>query len=263
MLRALLEALRLQPFRTYIFMRFFSAFGQVIFNQMCFYVNVYYVCQGNKTLATKIIGLSGSLTVVLTLVLMPLVPLISRKVGKRRGFILGAGLAVFQAVAMPLLFTPRFPYLQLLAAGLTLPLIMISIVLRDAIVPDICDLDEVVNGKRREGLLTAAISFVYKMEVSLCVLLVGYMISWSRFAPQVTVQAPDVIHRLQWFTFAPNIVFASLAFYFALRFSITEEKAAKISAILLARRQAVDGESARMGGSVGDGGATPPGGPHG
>jgi GPH family glycoside/pentoside/hexuronide:cation symporter len=238
--KALMEALHLKPFRTYLLMRFFSAFGGVIFSQMCFYVNVYYVCGGNKTLATQIIGLSTTLTVLLTLLLMPFVPMISRKVGKRRGFILGAGLTVFQAVMMPLLFTPQYPYLQLIAAGLTGPIIAIGIVLRDAIVPDICDLDEVVNGKRREGLLTAAIAFVYKMEVSLCVLIVGYMISWSKFLPNVSVQAPDVISRLQWFTFAPNIIFALLAFYFALRFSITEESAAENSAILLKRRQTME-----------------------
>ena len=239
-LKALMEALHLKPFRTYLLMRFFSAFGQVIFNQMCFYVNVYYVCEGNKPLATKIIGLATTLTVVLTLLLMPLVPMISRKVGKRRGFILGAGLTVCQAVMMPLLFIPHYPYLQLIAAGLTGPIIAIGIVLRDAIVPDICDLDEVVNGKRREGLLTAAIAFVYKMEVSLCVLVVGYMISWSKFLPQAAVQTPDVVSRLQWFTFAPNIIFAMLAFYFAVRFSITEENAAENSAILLKRRQALE-----------------------
>ncbi len=238
--KALLEALRLKPFRTYILMRFFSAFGGVIFSQMCFYVNVYYVCEGNKTLATKIIGLSATLTVVLTLVLMPLVPMISRTVGKRRGFILGAGLTVLQAVMMPLLFTPHYPYLQLVAAVLTGPIIAIGIVLRDAIVPDICDLDEVVNGKRREGLLTAAIAFVYKMEVSLCVLVVGYMISWSKFIPQSAVQAPDVVTRLQWCTFAPNILCAALALYFALKFPITEKDAAENSEILLKRRQAME-----------------------
>lgn len=233
------EALRLQPFRMYLFMRFFSAFGQVIFNQMCFYVNVYYVCSGNKELATKIIGIYNMVIVVLTLAILPLVPKISRKIGKRRGFILSSWLAVFQACLMPFLFTPSLPYLQLVAAVLTGPLIAIGVVLRDAIVPDICDLDELVNGKRREGLLTAAISFVYKLEVSLCVLVVGYMISWAKFVPQVTVQAPDVIWRLQWFTFAPNIAFAGLALYFAIKFSITEEQASENASILVARRNLV------------------------
>jgi len=235
---ALREALRLKPFRTYILMRFFSAFGAVIFTQMAFYVNLYYVCEGNKVLATKIIGISGTITVLLSLALMPLVPAISKRFGKRRGFILGTGIAAVQALFIPLLFTPTYPYLQLVAAALTGPLIAISFVLRDAIVPDICDLDEVVNGQRREGLLTAAIAFVYKMEVSLCVLLVGYMVAWSRFDPQLSVQAPEVVTRLQWFAFSPNIICSLLAFYFALRFSITEEKAAENTAILLRRREA-------------------------
>ena len=236
--KAMLEALRLQPFRVYLFMRFFSAFGSVIFSQMVFYINVYYVCRGDKALATKIIGLSAMLTVVLTIAIMPLVPMISRRVGKRRGFILSSGIAVLQAVMMPLLFTPRFPYLQLLAAGLTGPIIGIGFVLRDAIVPDICDLDELVSGKRREGLLTAAISFVYKMEVSLCVLVVGYMIAWTHFSPELPVQTAEVITRLQWFTFLPNILCSLASFYFASRFSITEADAARTIAALAARRRA-------------------------
>jgi Na+/melibiose symporter-like transporter len=82
------------------------------------------------------------------------------------------------------------------------------------------------------------------MEVSLCVLLVGYMVAWSRFDPQAIIQAPEVVARLQWFAFSPNIICSLLAFIFALRFSITEEKAAENSAILLRRREAAASSSA-------------------
>ncbi len=236
--KALLEALKLRPFRIFVLMRFFSAFGAVIFSQMCFYLNVYYVCGGNKAMATKIIGWSTTLTAVLAFSMMPLVPAISRKFGKRQGFVVSAGLSVFQAAIMPFVFTPDYPYLQIFAAALIAPIIMIGGILREAIVPDICDLDEVVNGKRREGLITAAIAFVYKMEVSLCVLVVGYMIAWTNFIPQATTQASDVVNRLQWCTFAPNILCAALAFYFALKFPLTEADVAENSAILSARRKA-------------------------
>jgi Na+/melibiose symporter-like transporter len=97
-------------------------------------------------------------------------------------------------------------------------------------------LDELVNGERREGLLTAAISFVYKMEVSLCVLVVGYMISWTHYSPALSVQPAEVITRLQWFAFLPNIICSLLAFYFASKFSITEADASNTIAALVARR---------------------------
>ena len=54
-LKSIKQAVRLGVFRTYLAVRFFSAFGLVVFNQLIFYVNTYFVCGGDKGLATKII----------------------------------------------------------------------------------------------------------------------------------------------------------------------------------------------------------------
>jgi GPH family glycoside/pentoside/hexuronide:cation symporter len=236
LLTSLRQAMGLQPFRVYIAMRFFSAFGLVIFNQLNFFINLYFVCSGNQSQAYEIMGWSLTLTALLTLALMPLVPKISKKIGKRSGFIISSGLALLQALLVPLLYTPSNPYLQLVAAAVTAPLIAIGVVLRDAIVPDICDLDELTHGKRREGLLSAAIAFVYKIEVSLCVFIVGLLLAWVGLDQSLSTQSPDAIARLQWATFAPNILCSALAFFFATRFSITEQQARQTMETLLLRR---------------------------
>ncbi len=235
-LKSIKQAVRLGVFRTYLAVRFFSAFGLVVFNQLIFYVNTYFVCGGDKDLATKIIGIGTMLTVVLSMAVLPLVPRISRSIGKRKAVIVGCGIALLQACLMPLLYTPANPYLQLVAAALTAPLIAIAIVLRDAIVPDICDIDEVENGTRREALFTAVVSFVYKMEVSFCVVLVGYLLRFSAFDQTLKVQAPEVLTRLQWFTFTPNILFCALALLFAIRFPVTEAYMAEVRRKLDLRR---------------------------
>lgn len=230
------QAMCLQPFRVYIAMRFFSAFGLVIFNQLNFFINLYFVCSGNQSLAYEIMGWSITITALLSLALMPLVPKISKKIGKRTGFIISSGLALLQAVLIPLLYTPSNPYLQLVAASITAPLIAVGVVLRDAIVPDICDLDELLHGKRREGLISAAIGFVYKLEVSLCIFIVGLLLAWVGLDSSLSVQSQATITRLQWATFAPNILCSALAFYFATRFSITEQQAHQTMQTLLQRR---------------------------
>lgn len=237
-LKSIKEAVRLGVFRTYLAVRFFSAFGLVVFSQLIFYVNTYHVCGGDKGLATKIIGIGTMITVVLSMAVLPLVPRISRGLGKRKAVILGCAIALCQACAMPLLYTPANPYLQLVASALTAPLVAIAIVLRDAIVPDICDIDELENGKRREALFTAVVSFVYKIEVSLCVVLVGYLLRFSAFDQTVKVQAPEVLARLQWFAFAPNIFFCGVALLFAIRFPVTEAYMAEVRSKLDARRAA-------------------------
>jgi GPH family glycoside/pentoside/hexuronide:cation symporter len=236
--RSLGQALRLAPFRSFLAMRFSAAFGLVVFTMLIFYVNVYYVCQGDKSLATKLTGLSTLITVVLSVAAMPVMPKISRRIGKRTGVILGCTVALVQACTIPFLYTPANPYLQLVAAGLTAPLVAIAIVLRDSIVPDICDIDELQSGKRREGLFTAVVAFVYKLEVAFCMVLVGYMIKVSGFDPTLPVQASEVVTRLQWFAFLPNVVFCMIALVFAIRFPVTEAYMLKVRQQLDERRQA-------------------------
>jgi GPH family glycoside/pentoside/hexuronide:cation symporter len=243
--QALKEALRIPSFRIYLAMRFFAMFGLVVFNQLIFYINVYYVFGGadQKKSATTLIAIATAITVGMTLVALPWVPKLSKKIGKRKGVIIGASVAVFQACLVPFLYTPDSalfrglaewfpglgidskvlsPYLQLLAAFLLMPLVTVAVVLRDAIVPDICDVDELENGKRREGLFTAVVNFVYKMEVSLCVVLVGYMLKLSGFNQKAAVQSAEVLANLKWCAYLPNILFAVLALILAIKFPITE-----------------------------------------
>lgn len=235
-LQSMREALRLRPFRTYLAMRFFAAFGLVVFQQLIFYVNVYHVCGGDKSLATKIVGFGTMLTVGLSVAVLPLVPMISRRLGKRRAVIAGCAIALLQACAVPFLYVPGMPYLQLVAAALTAPLVAVALVLRDAIVPDICDIDELENGVRREALFTAVVSFVYKMEVSLCVVLVGYLLKFCAFDQTQKVQEAAVLERLQWSAFLPNIIFCAIALVFAIRFPVTEKDMAEVRRRLDERR---------------------------
>lgn len=232
------ESMRIPAFRIYLMMRFFWALGTVLFAQMIFYVNVYYVCRGNKDLATKINGIAMFISVGAALLIVPLIPRISRHIGKRRGIIMGTGIALAQSLVVPLLYVPSAPYLQLVAAIITAPLITIALVLRDAIVPDICDLDELTFGHRREGLFSAVVMFVYKLEVSLCIVLVGYLVSFSGFDPKAgAAQSAQALSWLRWFSYAPYIAFSALAFLFALRFPLTQAKMAEVTATLTARRQ--------------------------
>ena len=237
LLQAFREALQLKVFRTYLAIRFFAEFGLVVFTQLVFYVNTYYVCGGDKALATKIIGIGTMLTVGISIAILPLMPKISRKMGKRQAVIAGRAIALLQACLVPLLYSPEHPYLQLISAALTAPLVAVSVVLRDAIVPDICDIDELKHGTRREGLFTAVTNFVYKMEVSLCVVLVGYLLHFCAFDPKLTtVQPAEVLTRIQWCTFAPNVLFAGIALLFAIRFPVTEEYMANVRLQLNERR---------------------------
>jgi Na+/melibiose symporter-like transporter len=60
------------------------------------------------------------------------------------------------------------------------------------------------------------------MEVSLCVVLVGYMLKLSGFNQKAIQQLPEVLTNLKWCAYLPNILFAVLALILAIKFPITE-----------------------------------------
>jgi GPH family glycoside/pentoside/hexuronide:cation symporter len=105
-----------------------------------------------------------------------------------------------------------------------------------AMLPDICDLDELENDQRREGLFTAVLSFVVKIGISVSVLIVGVFLSWAGLHAKETVQSPDFIGKLFWFTVATNIVLSGLHLLFTALFPITPKMMAEVRAQLDDRR---------------------------
>jgi GPH family glycoside/pentoside/hexuronide:cation symporter len=74
------------------------------------------------------------------------------------------------------LYDPRHPYLQLAwAAPYALGAIIIF-ALMEAMVGDICDLDELETGMRREGMFSALTALILKGSIAAAIVLGGYLI---------------------------------------------------------------------------------------
>jgi Na+/melibiose symporter-like transporter len=80
--------------------------------------------------------------------------------------------------------------------------------------------------------------FVQKIEISLCILLVGYILDWVGFNGSLTTQPAEVLNRLYWLSVIPNIIFTSLCFILALRFPLTEAMMTEVRKQLDKRHQA-------------------------
>jgi GPH family glycoside/pentoside/hexuronide:cation symporter len=105
-------------------------------------------------------------------------------------------------------------------------------------VPDICDVDELESGQRREGLFTAVMGFVQKLEISLTVLIVSYLVSFSGFDSQLATQPEPVLTKMFWLAVVPYGVFSLLTLVMALKFPMTEASMAQVRRQLDARRLA-------------------------
>lgn len=107
---------------------------------------------------------------------------------------------------LPIILTPKVPYLLLLPILLLMILSIIANTMTNAILPDICDLDELENGARREGFYTVVIAFTGKLQISLIVVIAGYLVSFSG-----------------WMAIIPTAVFTFGSLLLAMRFKMAKE----------------------------------------
>lgn len=234
---AIRTTLKNRPFVILLIIKLFEILGGRVTGGIMFYVGVYYVCSGDKELATKIAGIGATVGTIWNFALLPLIKPISKWIGKKGALVAGSGVGLFSAVLTPFVLNPEHPYWMLIPTLIVSPLLVISGTISNAILPDICDLDELESGQRREGLFTSVTGFMAKMEISLSIILVGYIVSWAGVDTKIAVQTPDALRNLYWLVVIPGIVFAIAHFITTLCFPMSEKMMAEIRQALDARHR--------------------------
>lgn len=231
------QTLSNRPFAYLMIVRTLVTISSFVFSGLLFYVNIYYVCRGDKTVALSLFGIYGTVSTVCGMVLPPFVSRMGQRYGKRRLLFWGLGLHLATAVAGYLLLTPACRYLLIPLAFLLTPAGTLLGIFTNASLPDICDLDELEHGTRREGLFGAAMSFITKLEISACALVVGYILEFVGFQANAAVQDPAVVERIRLFAFVPYAIASALGLMIAQRFPITQQWLERVQTQLSARRR--------------------------
>jgi GPH family glycoside/pentoside/hexuronide:cation symporter len=225
---ALRQAISNKPYRLILALNIIQTFGGV-FGGVGGMVLYYYVCQGNKLQSTGIFGGIAGVVGLLTAILMvPLAAPLTKKLGKRSGLLVGYGAGVIGACAAPFIVLPGQPWL------LFLPSIILAIpgaiggTMMASAFPDICDVDELQSGERREGLYTAVNSFISKLQISVVSLLGNVMITWCGCDPMQPSQPEHVVTLMRWLWLGPGILIAIVLFILAARYPLTENVMADV-----------------------------------
>ena len=178
-IQALKTTMKNRPFVYLILMKICEIFGGRLTGGIAFYLGVYYVCQGDLDLSTRLGGIGATLGTVWNFTMLPLVKPASKFIGKRGALIVSAAIGFGTSLISPFITTPAHPWWGLIPGLIVAPLLVITGTIAGAIVPDICDVDELESGQRREGLFASVMGFVGKLEISLAVVLVGYVVQWA------------------------------------------------------------------------------------
>mgnify|MGYP003884590525 CR=1 FL=1 len=205
------------------------------------YINIFYVCGGDRVMAAAILGMSGSMMAMMSYVSLPLITWISVRTSKRFAMIAGLLLAAAGIGSTWWTMTPKWPYLQLVStfiAGLGLQgcWLMVS-----SMTADVCDEEELLTGLRREGVYGAVLTFVMKAAIAASAILAGAVLALSGYntesANTVGQIDPVVITKMRWLLIAVNtapLLSAAVMFLF---YPITRARAEQTQRILASRRQ--------------------------
>lgn len=156
--------------------------------------------------------------------------------GKRNAFLASQSISIIGYTLFWFLFIPGKPYMFLFA----LPFFSFGIgslfTLMMSMTADVCDLDELNSGKRREGIFGAIYWWMVKFGLAIAGLLTGILMSLVGFEAGSATQTESSVTGLRIFFSVIPIAGTLLAMWMMKNYDLTEDKAAEIKAALSRRR---------------------------
>ncbi len=249
-LRGFVEAFGSVPFRKLCFATFliFNAFNTVA--AFSFFIVVYHLFAGNAPAAGIWPTLFGSVgALITTFAVIPTVAWMSRRMGKKNAFMLSQGISIIGYVLLWFLMIPGKPWMFMFA----LPFFSFGIgglfTLMMSMTADVCDLDELATGKRREGIFGAIYWWMVKFGFAIAGLLSGAIMSFVGFAPGAATQAAGAVDGLRLFYSGVPIFGTLLAMWVMRNYDLDEKRANEVHAELERRKQRASGSSSQGSGA--------------
>ena len=235
---------------------FRTAFRSVPFRKMCaatflvfgsfqtiaafgFFIVVYYLFDGDASQEgagswPAWFATIGALCT--TFLVIPIIAWISQRIGKKNTFLLSQSISVVGYLLFWWAFQPGTPLLMLVP----LPLFAFGIgglfTLMTSMTADVCDLDELETGLRREGTFGAIYWWMVKFGMAFAGGLSGLIMAVAGFVPDAATQVEGAVTGMRIAYSVVPVTGALLAIWIMRNYDLTEQKAHEIRAELERRR---------------------------
>ncbi len=237
-LNSFVEAFKIIEFRKLCLSTFFIYNAFMAVSSLTFFVIVYKLFNGDAEASGVWVSLFGCLGALgTTFFVIPIVTLLSKRLGKKRAFMLCQSISLVGYVMLYFLFVPGKPWMYIIA----LPLFSFGIgslfTIMMSMTADVIDIDELNSGKRREGIFGAIYWWMVKVGYAIAGALSGAII-WvvgfdSELATTDQQAAVDGLHAF--FCFFPAL--GTLAAMYVMKdYNVTEVRANEIRSQLEARK---------------------------
>ncbi len=235
--RGIMLTLRNKPFLKLCGATFFVFNGFQTIAQFSFFIIVYYLFNGDTVAAGSWPAWFGTVSAFGTaFFVIPIVTKLSEKFGKKNAFIIATLLSVIGYALKWWGFNPEYPWLMFMP----IPFLSFGIgglfTLMMSMTADVCDLDELNNSERREGMFGAVYWWMVKLGIAIAMLTSGVVLHYIGFNEAVQVQTAETLTNLRIADIVIPIIAAFIAIILVWKYDITESKATEIREALIARR---------------------------
>ena len=237
LLRNCATSLKCIPFVKLIVVTFLIFNGFMLASAFTLYVIVYYVFGGDWAKGGTLLGLFGTVSSVCTLIAISLTTWISTKIGKRKAFLITMCIAICGYALKWVGYNPKHPYLLLIAAPFLAFHLGALFTMVPSMVADVCDLDELQCGTRREGMFSGIYWWIQKLGQAGASVLAGVMLVWTGFNVSFGAhQAAQTLFYMRLCDVGIPIITSVIAILIIATFDISEAKARDIRAQVERRR---------------------------
>lgn len=233
-----------RPFRRLCMATFlvFNSFNTVA--AFSFFIIVYYLFGGDAGAAGSWPAWFGTVGALCTCFLViPIITLLSQRLGKKQTFILSQLVSIVGYALFWFCFQPGKPLMILIP----LPLFAFGIgglfTLMTSMTADVCDLDELNTGSRREGSFGAIYWWMVKFGMAFAGGMSGLIMSFVNFVPDAPIQADGAVTGMRVAYSVVPIIGTLLAIAVMWSYDLSEGRANEIRAELDRRREAESSKS--------------------
>ena len=177
-----------------------------------------------KKAVTQLSFVSGVVSNAAGMLFSPFVGKVCTRIGRKRLLTIALCNISLAFLLTPVLFSRQYPYLFLIFTTMVILSLSCVWVVTLGMLADVCDLDEIQNGERREGIFSSIFNWGIKVAMSVSSVMAGIAIDWSGFSAALTSQSEFTIGFLRWFFALGPIPFFAASIYLVCIFPLSPEK---------------------------------------
>lgn len=202
-----------------------------------YFIIVFYMFNGDYEVTGQWPAWFSTVSAAVTAFLViPIITKMSTKFGKRKAFIISTAISIVGYLLKWWGFNPENPWLIFMP----IPLMAFGIgglfTLMMSMTADVCDLDELENGKRREGTFGAVYWWMVKLGQAIALVFGGLVLKLVGFDQDAATQTAETMTNLRIADILIPALTALLAIFIMRKYSLSEERVHEIKEALIKRR---------------------------